>query len=232
MEATWHCLKSNWETKSLTKICKCDKCAENIRNLEGGKFFLQHCISEICLPSFQYSSKFLNDGFLLFFCNELTFWTSSCVSLPVSLYTRSIKPQPLLQPSISHQLSSTRPAPGRRCAPGLLVPVYVPGGFLLPAARCVWTLLLARPRHPLRPVLPLHPAEVRGWPWARSAPAVLHHGCVFHDGACGSVLAPGRWSGFTGGKNRPPGHSDQAAQYQVEPCNRHHRAHRGPVNTP
>lgn len=123
----------------------------------------------------------------------------------------SLKPQPLLQPHISHQLPGTRPAPGRRCTLGLLVPLHVPGGFLLPAARCVRPLLLARARHALRPVLPLHPAEVRGRPWARGAAPVLHHGGVLHDRACGSVLASGRRGRFTGRENRPPGHSDQAA---------------------
>lgn len=102
---------------------------------------------------------------------------------------RSLKPQPLLQPHISHQLSGTRPAPGCRCTRGLLVPLHVPGGFLLPAARCVRPLLLASACHALRPVLPLHPAEIWGWPWARGAAAVLHHGGVLHDGARGSVLA-------------------------------------------
>lgn len=124
---------------------------------------------------------------------------------------RSLKPQPLLQPHVSHQLSSTCPSPGRRCALGLLVPFHVPGGFLLPAARCVRPLLLASTCHALRPVLPLHPAEVWGWPWARGAAAVLHHGGVFHDRACGSILASGRRGRFIGRENRPPGHSDQAA---------------------
>ena len=123
----------------------------------------------------------------------------------------SLKPQPLLQPHISHQLSSTCPSPGRRCALGLLVPFHVPGGFLLPAARCVRPLLLAGTCHALRPVLPLHPAEVWRWPWACSATTVLHHGGVFHDRACGSILASGRRCRFIGRENRPPGHSDQAA---------------------
>lgn len=121
------------------------------------------------------------------------------------------KPQPLLQPHISHQLSGTCLAPGGRCTCGLLVPLHVPGGFLLPAARCVWTLLLAGTRHAFRLVLPVHPAEVWGRPWACGAATLLHHGGVLHDRACGSVLASGRWGRFTGREDRPPGHSDQAA---------------------
>lgn len=182
--------------------------------------FQQHYMFKIHLPS-----SHLKLYMLLETVNNFNFL------LCLSLYTCSFKPQPLLQPHISHQLPSTCPAPSRRCALGLLVPVYGPGGFLLPAARCVWTLLLASPRHSLRPILPLHPAEVWGWPWARSAPVVLHHGRVLHDRPCGSILAPWRWGGFTGRENRPPGHSDQAAQYQAESCNRHHWTHRRPVGT-
>ena len=143
----------------------------------------------------------------------------------------SLKPQSLLQPHISHQLPGTRPPPSRRRALGLLVPLRVPGGLLLPAARCVRPLFLVSARHPLRPVLHLHSAEVRGRSRARGAAAVLHHGGVLHDGARGSVLASWRrGSGFTGRENRPPGHSDQAAQHQAEPRHRRPGTHRGAVD--
>lgn len=126
-------------------------------------------------------------------------------------FLRSLKSQPLLQPHISHQLSSTRPSPRCRCTLGLLVPLHVLGRLLLPVACCVRPFLLASTSHALCPVLPLHPAEVWGWPWACGAPAVLHHGGVLHDGTCGNILASGRRGRFPGRKNRPPGHSDQAA---------------------
>lgn len=72
----------------------------------------------------------------------------------------SLKPQPLLQPRVSHQLSCTIPSSCGRRSPRLLVPLHVPGGFLLLAARPVWPLLLARPSRAFCPLLPVHPAEV------------------------------------------------------------------------
>lgn len=151
--------------------------------------------------------------------------TFRCLS-PVS----SLKPQPLLQPHISHQLPSTRPPPGGRRTLGLLVSLHVPGRLLLPAARRVRPLLLAGSRHPFRAVLPLHPAEVRGRPRARCAATVLHHGRVLHDGAGGSVLASGRRGGLAGREDRPLGHSDQAAKHQAESGHRRPWTHRGPVD--
>lgn len=135
----------------------------------------------------------------------------------VVLSFHSVQPEPLLQPHITHQLSSPSAAPGRRGAGGLLVPLHVPGRLLLPAARRLWPLLLAGAGHALRPVLPLHPAEVWGRPWTRRAAAVLHHGRVFHDWTCGGVLAPWWWGGVPGGEDWPPGHPGQATQYQAEP---------------
>lgn len=129
----------------------------------------------------------------------------------LSCSLHSLKPQPLLQPHVSHQLSCTLPSPCGSHSPGLLVPLHVPRGFLLPAARPVWPLLLARPSRALCPVLLVHPAEVWGWPWARCAATVFYHGSLFHDRTCGCLLAPGRRVGFTGRENRPLGHSDQAA---------------------
>lgn len=78
----------------------------------------------------------------------------------VVLSFHSVQPEPLLQPHITHQLSSPSTAPGRRGAGGLLVPLHVPGRLLLPAARRLWPLLLAGAGHAPYPVLPLHPAEV------------------------------------------------------------------------
>ena len=153
-------------------------------------------------------------------------FTSCCLS-----FLCSLKPQPLLQPHVSHQLPGTRPAPGGCCAPGLLVPLHVPGGFLLPAARRVRTLFLASSRHALRPVLPLHPAEVRGRPGARRAAAVLHHGGVLHDGARGSVLASGGRRRFTGREDWPLGHSDPAPQHQADSGDRQPGTHCGSVDS-
>lgn len=143
----------------------------------------------------------------------------------------SFKPQPLLQRHVSDQLPDSRHGPDLRRPSGLLFPRHVPVGFLLPAARYFWALLLARQGGALRPVLPLYPAEVRGGPRARGAAALLHHGSVLHDGTRGSVLASGRRGRFTGRENRPPGHSGPAAQHQTEPCHRQPGAPRGAVDS-
>lgn len=156
--------------------------------------------------------------------------TAPCYLFSISFFPFSLKPQPLLQPHVPHQLSGSRSAPGCRCARGLLVPIHVPGGLLLCPARCLRPLLLASPRHPLRLVLPLHPAEVWGRPRARGATTVLHHGGVLHDGPRGNVLAPRRRGGFAGRENRPPGHTDQTAQHQAESRHRRHGTHQGAVD--
>lgn len=152
-----------------------------------------------------------------------------CSFLILQCSFHSFQPEPLLQPHITHQLSSASAAPRGRSAGGLLVPLHVPGRLLLPAARRLWPLLLAGTGHTLSPVLPLHPAEVWRRPWTRRAAAVLHHGCVFHDRTCGGVLAPWRWGRVPGGEDWPPGHPGQVTQHQAEPRHRQPRAPRWSV---